>query len=922
MRPLQLILSAFGPYAKETRVDLSLLGDSGLYLIAGDTGAGKTTLFDAITYALYGEPSGQTRKANMLRSKYAAPGTETFVQMRFTLAGKEYTLRRSPDQLRPARRGDRLVAKPAEAELHLPDGRVISGTRATDQAVATLLRLDRAQFSRVAMLAQGDFLRLLVASTEERKALFRQLFGTQPYEALQEELKKDAAAIKAQHDGLAASLKVLFQGIRCDAQDNRLPEVELARQGRLPAPEVEALVQQLLIQDGQALSLARQQLAGVEQQLMASDSLLQQQQRRQQLSQQHTLAKSELETAQAALPGLQAALAEALALQPEADSLVGQLATLKERLPLYEQLDQQQQEADQLKQQLAAQQAELKKLAQGIQQKQQELSGNKEQLKGLAQAALAVEQVKTEGQLKRERQKQLLALLDLVQTWHMQQAALTEAQARYQQAAQQAEQAISRYEALHRAFLDAQAGILARSLREGQPCPVCGATAHPLPAALPPQAPSQQAVNQAKSLAEAARSLEKTASTQAASLIAELDSRRRELLAQAQTLALADFDPQDAAEQLRSLLHEAEETLSTLKEGYQQAQAQLQALQQLEANLPAAEQALAQDIARHSQLVADIAGQLAQEKALQTALDTLHQSLKHPDKAALTHQMRQLEQRRQNLLQGISQARQALEEQQLQAKGAAERAATLLGQLLELPENDPVQLAAAQTEQAARKAALNTQILALASRMDANQAALTSQRRQLEQLGEAEARWAFLKTLSDTANGSLAGRERLMLETYAQGFYFDRILRRANLRLMTMSQGQYELERRPMASDLRSQSGLDLDVVDHYNGSCRDVASLSGGESFMAALSLALGLSDQIQSASGGIRLEAMFVDEGFGALDPQALAQSIKALAGLAQHQVLVGIISHVSELKEKIDRQVLVKKEKTGGSRVELSL
>ena len=195
-------------------------------------------------------------------------------------------------------------------------------------------------------------------------------------------------------------------------------------------------------------------------------------------------------------------------------------------------------------------------------------------------------------------------------------------------------------------------------------------------------------------------------------------------------------------------------------------------------------------------------------------------------------------------------------------------------------------------------------------------------RRQADNLAEVEERWSWVKALSNTANGNLSGKEKIMLETYVQMRYFDRVIQRANTRLMVMSDGQYELKRRIEAENNRSQSGLELDVIDHYNGSQRSVRTLSGGESFKASLSLALGLSDEIQASAGGIRLDTMFVDEGFGSLDEESLQQAIRALVELSEGNRLVGIISHVSELKEKIEKQIVVKKERVGGSRAEIKL
>lgn len=225
-----------------------------------------------------------------------------------------------------------------------------------------------------------------------------------------------------------------------------------------------------------------------------------------------------------------------------------------------------------------------------------------------------------------------------------------------------------------------------------------------------------------------------------------------------------------------------------------------------------------------------------------------------------------------------------------------------------------------QTELTTEKADLTKAITVISSRLDRNGEALKNIRKGSGRLTEVETKWTWVKALSNTANGNIGGKEKIMLETYVQMTYFDRILARANTRFMIMSGGQYELKRRIEAENNRSQSGLELDVIDHYNGTERSVKTLSGGESFKASLSLALGLSDEIQSSAGGIRLDTMFVDEGFGSLDDESLQQAMRALYGLTEGNRLVGIISHVSELKEKIDKQIVVTKEKSGGSRAEI--
>ena len=237
-------------------------------------------------------------------------------------------------------------------------------------------------------------------------------------------------------------------------------------------------------------------------------------------------------------------------------------------------------------------------------------------------------------------------------------------------------------------------------------------------------------------------------------------------------------------------------------------------------------------------------------------------------------------------------------------------------------EIDVFALQCKQAELKGEKESVMTLQKSVHSQRVANVISLENIKQKSDEINVVEEKWMWVKSLSNTANGNISGKEKIMLETYIQMTYFDRIINRANSRLLVMSGGQYELVRRKEAENNRSQSGLELDVTDHYNGTKRSVKTLSGGESFMASLSLALGLSDEIQSSAGGIRLDTMFVDEGFGSLDEESLSQAIRALSSLAEGNRLVGIISHVNELKERIEKQIVVKKEKSGGSRVSIVL
>ena len=249
MRPIKLTVSAFGPYAGKTILEMDKLGENGLYLITGDTGAGKTTIFDAITYALYGEASGENREPSMFRSKYAEATTPTEVELVFSYAGKTYTVTRNPEYERPKSRGEGFTTQKAEAQLIYPDGRVVAKQRDVDNAIRDIMGINRSQFLQIAMIAQGDFLKLLLAPTEERKKIFRQIFKTQLYQDLQDRLKKESGQLNDKCDAARNSIKQYIDGITCDENDVLSIEVEKAKNGLLPAKDVMDLIDRLLTQD-------------------------------------------------------------------------------------------------------------------------------------------------------------------------------------------------------------------------------------------------------------------------------------------------------------------------------------------------------------------------------------------------------------------------------------------------------------------------------------------------------------------------------------------------------------------------------------------------------------------------------------------------------------------------------------------------
>ena len=1095
MRPLKLTLSAFGPYAGRTELQMEQLGSAGLYLISGDTGAGKTTLFDAITFALYGEASGSSREPGMFRSKYAGPETPTEVELIFSYGGKVYQIRRNPEYLRPARRGGGQTLQRAEAELTLPDGRLVTRVREVNQAVKEIIGLDYQQFSQIAMIAQGDFLKLLLADTRERQGIFRDIFHTGPYQVFQEKLKGEAGKLRTECDRARSSVAQYIQGIQCPEDSPLASRAEQARSGELPAAEVQELFSELLQEDEEGRKALEAETGKLDRELEEVHALLAQAEERKKAEIRLQETEKSRKSVCEKLALAEQMVEEEEKKKPLREELSRKAAVLRGELPRYEELEeqrkvcrQQEQEAEEAAGKQRQAEGELEEQIRELQERKEEQASleqsgeragqlklerqqaenRKRQLRDLAEQVRqrntlkdALEQAGREAeQLRRnclelDRQREQLTaeaetlgkefqsledaagekeklsgertrlerelgelgrLRDALDEYGISREKLEAARAAYRRAAERAEEAGQVYRSRNRAFLDEQAGILAETLAEGEPCPVCGSREHPAPAEKSLEAPAEVQVEEARAAFEKAQELAEKASRQAGELkgsvlaqeetlleqmkpygepsapeqageqLKAAEEIRRKSLTRLETAEKENREKLARREQLRRKLQEQEQRREKREKEKEGASRRLQEAEGRKKNLEGqlegqedsldrgfrelgahlspedAEEFLAEEsrradreLARLGQLLQEEETKLARKKELSIRIPEKEREKEKTEqqisqwkqkraeaesrsrgageqaerlKAGLTRESREQAEQQIRSLQAEGQTlEKALEEAKENRDTAARNLSALEGRIRQLKELLEQSGEIDGSVQENRKALLTEQreeLLreqkVLHARTTANRQALEHMEQRSAELRKLEEKWAFVQSLSNTANGNLAGKEKIMLETYIQMTYFDRIIRRANLRFLVMSGGQYELKRRREASGSRSQSGLELDVIDHYNGTERSVRTLSGGESFQASLSLALGLSDEVQSSAGGIRLDTMFVDEGFGSLDEESLQQAVRALSSLTEGNRLVGIISHVGELKEKIDRQILVKKDREGGSRVEI--
>ena len=921
MRPLQLVMSAFGPYAGKTVLDLEQLGSKGLYLITGDTGAGKTTIFDAITFALYGEASGDQRDANMLRSKYAEPGTPTEVELTFLYAGKEYRIKRNPEYIRPKGRGEGMTTEKANAELYFPDGRVLTKQREVTNAVIDIMGIDRNQFTQIAMIAQGDFLKLLLASTEDRKKIFQKIFHTQNFNTLQERLKSESGQLGRDYESAKASIRQYIAGIECDPDDVLALKVADAKADTLPMADTAPVLAQLIAQDRKTESDCTNEIASIEANLEAITQKLTKAEARQQIKaslQQSAAARAAKEQE---LNSYNKKLEEETARKPEAESLGKAIAALEAKLPDYEALQEKQNLLAETEASLLQWNETKLEKARKLEELHQNIEALTQEKKTLETASEDLLRLQTQNDQTEQLQEQLERLEHDLKELKKTERDFTAAQADYQERAKAAAEKRAQYEAQNRAYLDAQAGILAETLTAGTPCPVCGSTEHPCPAAKPEQVLTKTELDRLKKAAEQAEQAASESSENAGRLNGTLQEKKDALVKQADQ-QFPGIPPEELSAPLTAKLEELDESLLSLAAAIQKANNDALRKNELEELLPkqtGAEKALSAEI---SELDKNIAGAESTKHALTQQISELTDNLQFQTEAEAKQEMEDLGQKKAAMEVALKKATEDRDACKLEI---AELTAKMEEAQKSLGDEVDIDVAAEQEQQeilTEQKAAQEQKKQAAFSRAEANQKLLDNIQTKSEEVTRIEERWTWVRDLANTAGGTISGKEKIMLETYVQMNYFDRIIARANTRLMVMSDGQYELKRRIEAENNRSQSGLELDVVDHYNGSERSVKTLSGGESFKASLSLALGLSDEIQSAAGGIQLDTMFVDEGFGSLDGESLQQAIKALMGLADGNRLVGIISHVEELKERIEKQVVVTKARSGGSRVEIRL
>ncbi|MBE6819161.1 MAG: SMC family ATPase [Ruminococcaceae bacterium] len=909
MRPITLTMSAFGPYPDKVELNLDVLGRSGLYLITGDTGAGKTTIFDAISFALFGAASGDIRETNSFRSKYAADDTESFVELKFEYQGRIYIVKRIPEYLRAKKRGEGFVKTAAEAELTMPDGRIVCKNREVTREIEALLGINRKQFAQIAMIAQGDFRKLLDADTNARIEIFRQIFKTAPYKKLQEEIKDDAKKTYGEIQDAKKSIEQYIEGVHCEPTNPLYPDYEKAPAGEMLIEDTIKLIEKIVAADRVSLKEAKKQYEQADKALSAVRSNLELYQKQENAKKDYESNKEKLAKLEKDCEACEKEYQALEAKKGERERVAKRITTLENLLPKFAKLNAFLEQLESTTVKKTEKAARVQALEKSLEKDNESLQKKDECLKQLKDAGVNAAKLQASIEKLQQRLEEIAELEKKAAEHRRIARQLREKQQEAQLAIEKHQEAQESFTELNTAFLAEQAGILAQGLADGEPCPVCGSKAHPRPAELSKKAPTEEDVKAAKQKAENTNERATQLASNAAALKAKEADLKTEIKKRAEKLFESfEFEALSSLclaqkEKTQAQKSDAERELAAEKENEKQKA-------QLEKDIPVLNEAIRQQQSDLTQGKAELAACAAaiEEKAKQ--ITQLKNELGFESQAAAEEKLNALKAESEAMQKALESARaecEALKKQISELNGTQKGLEKAIQEAVTLNADELNETLTQAQEKKVTADKLKTNLF---SAVKHNEQLLKSIQEKAADLLAIEARYTWLNTLSQTVNGNLSSKEKIRLETYVQMMYFDRIIQRANTRLLVMTNGQYELLRRKEAGQNQSQTGLDLDVLDHYNGSIRSVRSLSGGESFKASLALALGLSDEIQCSAGGIEMDTMFIDEGFGSLDDDSLEAAVKVLVGMAGNRRLVGIISHVEKLKEKIDKKIVVYK------------
>jgi DNA repair protein SbcC/Rad50 len=1030
MRPLQVTISAWGPYKDRVVVDFTKFNQGSLFLITGPTGAGKTTVFDAITFALYGDVSGKTREKGTLRSDFATAGDDTYVELLFEHKGKSYRVYRAPKYERPKKRGEGTTVSQEVAELYIENQTPVVVITEVNRKIEEILGMTYLQFKQISMIAQGEFLELLVASSKDRVEILRNIFKTNQYEKLQKALTEKSLRLQRELTEQNNRLDEIVNTIECnrEAEEDELARLLVAppyhydrilillKKGMTDSKKKEAELVASIHEYDQAEKVLIEKIAKGEKVNENHQRLAELEEKLQQLSNQKEIYAGKKQRLSQALQAMnvdsfdkmyEASVVRYNTAKSKWEQIKMQLETT---LPEYEasknnfdqvgvleksllesQMKQKQiesyrplvEEVNILQEKIALIQktiAEIKSKQENLKNKQEQVKNSLERSKEEFHLYENVEVLIEQNKASKERLQIQLAKLKQLQ---VKKEALDTAIRNkdkhipeYEKAEQESLEAKRVYDEKEAQYRRAIIGIVARELKEGKPCPVCGSTSHPMKATISDNAPDEKELEEYKKVAEekagefkkcyshfaGLSEKVKTLQSDFATLCEDNDIvsdqifenieklQENQITLEEQTVTYQKnqkrkMELAESIANLEKLLKDQEDNSVRLTNQYNLTLQEDKQLKEQEekkkAMLPMEYQSGNQIAEALEQIAVQVEKQKLQIQKVRELYDTaktkyerlLALRSEREDEMRLVHAQGKVEKEELDAaLQKFSFAtrlaykeasmneteRTALEEEIKSYLENYQETDAKKKTLQETLGNEPVVDVDALKEERMTLILKKGQIVeekqAFHTKQTVNEKAYKSMKEKLAKRSTLEQEYGVVKQLDNITKGN--NPDRLVFEQYVLASYFEDILKAANLRLLVMTNSRYELLRSTGVSDARKKDSLDIEVLDHYTGKKRSVKSLSGGESFKAALSLALGMSDIIQSYAGGIEIDTLFIDEGFGSLDTESLEQALDTLSKLTEKNRLIGIISHVGELQERINNQIVVERGKHGST------
>lgn len=895
MKPINLKISAFGPYKDEVNIDFTKLGENGIFLITGDTGAGKTSIFDAISFAIFGEVSGSNRPIQTLRSDFADINIDTYVELEFVHKNRKYKILRNPSYEKPKKKGEGFTKKSADASLEYDDV-VVSGIKNVDIKIEEILGINAKQFKQISMLAQGEFLKILFAESKERTEIFRKIFDTNIYNSiarkLKEKLKINEDELKElKNSFITNTANILWEKEKYINLDSKINEID---------------IDNVLKELEQELEENKEENTNIEEEI--------------------TKQEREIKV-----------IEENISKQEELNL---KIENYKQLLTKQNEYKKQEEEIEKLKNKIAQNQ----KIREIIKPKADKVNNEKEIIKKLEKDLDTIKRNIQIGNAKEkehekkveivnkigekykeynnylEIKKELLEKANIIKNIENLEITKNNYLKEYEQLEKEYKIINNEYLEKESEFFKEQVGIIAEKLEENKPCPVCGSITHPNIAKKSASVLSKEELEKIKENLEIKQNnkLKKQeecikVNSQINILIQEIgkESDNKLELESAKNKLKEEFNinkeklisiEQTILKEYKSI---SNKNLDITKFEYDKFKDSIIDLINLEKNELVKSKTLQEEKMNQLQ-ESNLRLDKYTKEYFNELLKLRFKNEEEYNKILLTNiEIENIQKNIEDFTRNVAINNTKISDLEKEAKGKSTKDLKIQKEKLMAYKNILIEK---------RK-----EYVKVKGKLDNNMRIYKLLLENAKELKQKIKDFIIYDELSRTANGTLAGKKRIEFEQYVQATYFDMVILEANKRLAKMTENRYFLIRKEEPEKISDKIGLDLEVKDNYNGKIRDVKSLSGGEAFKAALSLALGLSDVIQSYSGGIVVDTLFIDEGFGSLDTESREQAINTLSLLLDNNKLIGIISHVTELKERIDKKIIVTKT-SDGSKIEI--